>query len=76
MFSEDGSFSFQTNSVEMIVLVAILIIVTFGLLYRYKLRYEMDGIRIYERENKVDWVNLSLVFGVAFLIKLIYFLGV
>lgn len=71
MFSEDGSFSFQTNSVEMIVLVAILIIVTFGLLYRYKLRYEMDGIRIYERENKVDWVNLSLVFGVAFLIKLI-----
>lgn len=71
MFAEDGSLAFQTDSIEMIVLVAILTVVGFGLLYRYKLRYEMEGIRIYERESQINWANLLLVFGLAFLLKII-----
>lgn len=71
MFSEDGSFAFQTNSVEMIILVAILFVVALGLLYRYKWRYEIVGGGTNGKGAGVDWVNVVLVFGVAFLVKLI-----
>ncbi|MCH5264376.1 MAG: glycosyltransferase family 39 protein [Lachnospiraceae bacterium] len=39
--------------------------------YYYRLRYEVEGIRVYTKEKKREWINIILLLGTAFLIKLI-----
>ena len=58
------------NSVYMLVVVGVLMVVFFAMLYIYRLHKEVSGIRIYEKE-KFNWINLLLVLGAAFIVKLI-----
>lgn len=62
---------FQGNSVEMLVFVALLTAAFFVLLYCFRLHYEVEGIRIYTKDSKIQWSNLLLLLGAAFLLKLI-----
>ncbi len=54
-----------------LIFVAILMVAFFVLLYWFRLRYEVEGIHIYSKEKKIEWSNLILLLGAAFLIKLV-----
>lgn len=47
-----GLFGIATNSVQMLVLVAVLTVAVFAVLYFEKFRYEVEGIRIYRKDSK------------------------
>ena len=66
-----GLFGIETDSVQMLVFVALLTVIGFAVFYFWMLRYEVDGIRIYTKDKKQQWGNLLLVLGAAFLVKLI-----
>lgn len=65
-------FGIATNSVQMLVLVAVLTVAVFAVLYFEKFRYEVEGIRIYRKDSKKSWTNLLLVLAAALLVKLIF----
>ena len=44
-------FGIATNSVQMLVLVAVLTVAVFAVLYFEKFRYEVEGIRIYRKDS-------------------------
>ena len=67
-----GLFGIETNSVQMLVFVALLTVAGFSMLYFWKFRYEVEGIRIYTKEKKQQWSSLFLILGAAFLVKLIF----
>ena len=67
-----GLFGIATNSVQMLVLVAVLTVAVFAVLYFEKFRYEVEGIRIYRKDSKKSWTNLLLVLAAALLVKLIF----
>ena len=67
-----GLFGIATNSVQMLVLVAVLTVAVFAVLYFEKFRYEVEGIWIYRKESKKSWTNLLLVLAAALLVKLIF----
>lgn len=64
-------FGFGVNSVQMLVLVALLTVIVFALIYCCKLHYEIAGIRIYSKDKKISWTNLLWVLAAAFVLKLI-----
>lgn len=55
----------------LIILTGITSIV-FIALYCFKLHYETEGIRIYEKEKKRDWSNILLLLAAALLVKLVF----
>lgn len=62
-----GMDGFQT-----LVFISLSTLVIFVAVYLGRLYYEVEGIRIYRKEKKRDWMNIVLVLGTAFLIKSIF----
>ncbi|MCH5252628.1 MAG: glycosyltransferase family 39 protein [Lachnospiraceae bacterium] len=59
----------ELDDLQILVMAGLLTIVGFTAIYCWRLHYEVEGIRLYRKEKRIDWSNIVLLLAVAFVIK-------